>query len=46
MQGLQKARLRERCQSIKEGLVEWHLDVAYTEDSFNIAGQWFSKIAR
>jgi len=44
--GLKKARLPGQCQSIKEGLTAWYLDVAHTEDSLHIVGQWFSKVAR
>ena len=43
IRGLRQARLLGRCQLLKEGLKEWYLDGAHTEDSLAVAGQWYAK---
>ncbi|MCJ1478983.1 Folylpolyglutamate synthetase [Lambiella insularis] len=42
LRGLESTHLPGRCQLLKEGPFEWHIDGAHTEDSLTVAGQWYA----
>ncbi|KAJ2903090.1 hypothetical protein MKZ38_010428 [Zalerion maritima] len=41
--GLSKARLRGRCETLRLGVMTWHLDGAHTSDSLEETGKWLSQ---